>query len=329
MYKINNISVVILTYSDRRSFVFKILIFLKKYDFNNIILVLNGVTWDVDGYGCDILDGIDIVRLSDNFGPAIGYSEGIKHALRVGAELVWLLDDDNLPREDAVHKLLYRFNQYFVNNDMMLALSSARPTYQNTANAFSLHSLVPMHSCFMGFHVFHVVYKLLFFFNLVTDSSDANQSDLRIVTAPYGGLLFHAGLVGQIGFPRNDFVIYADDSEWTYRIIDNGGRIYLIPDAVIDDLDCSWDNSHQYLFYIWLEGLSDIKAYYRMRNCVFFYKNSYCKNKYIYVVNKCIYLLAILLKSLFKRKINRFFLLYRAIIDGEHGRLGVYKNFSL
>lgn len=328
MCNINHVSVVLLTYSDRRLFLFKVIRLLKRNRFQKIILVLNGVTWLSETNREDVFDGIDIVCLEKNFGPAIGYSEGIKRALEIGAKLIWLLDDDNCPHEDAIDILLNKFNSYS-NSCEYLALSSVRPIYQDTPSAFERYRLVPLRSCFMGFHILHCVDKIRNYFVLRSIVSNRTENDLRIVTAPYGGLLFHADLVNKIGYPRNDFIIYADDTEWTYRIIKNGGQILLITDAIIDDLDCSWDSQSRYLFYIWLEGMSDMKAYYRMRNCVYFFKNKYCDNVFVYNLNKFIYLGVLFLKSLFMKKTRRFQLLYKAILDGERGILGVCNNFRL
>ena len=43
-------------------------------------------------------------------------------------------------------------------------------------------------------------------------------------------------LVSKIGFPREDFVLYVEDTEFTLRLKNNGGKIYFIPDVRISDL---------------------------------------------------------------------------------------------
>ena len=326
-----SITVIILTYSDRRDLLLKVVHYLVRESLFKIILVLNGTTCDKDFLKLNNNDSnIDIVDLKYNFGPAIGYSEGIKHAVSIGSKFILLLDDDNLPHANTISILVQKYNYYYAKfQNHALALSSARPIYQGSSNAYDEYSLAPMHSCFMGFHIFHMIYKIKSIFKMNVNFANKNTNDLTILTAPYGGLFFHTDLIDIIGYPRSDFIIYADDSEWTYRIIENGGKIYLIKDAIINDLDCSWDTTVQYTFYIWLEGLSDIKAYYRMRNCVYFFKYKYMKNKILYKINKYIYLSSLFIVSILKNKFRRFLLLREAIINGENGRMGIFKNFHL
>lgn len=61
---------------------------------------------------------------------------------------------------------------------------------------------------------------------------------------PYGGLFVPAALARRVDPPRGDFVIYADDYDYSERLAAAGG-LYLVGGAVVDDLEASWNASGQ------------------------------------------------------------------------------------
>jgi glycosyltransferase involved in cell wall biosynthesis len=63
--------------------------------------------------GTDAADIRDHVPMSENTGPAGGFSEGMRRALDVGSDGDWmvLLDDDNPPKDDALLERLLGFGQ--------------------------------------------------------------------------------------------------------------------------------------------------------------------------------------------------------------------------
>src|SRR5262245_52497364 len=55
-----------------------------------------------------VVDQSDVrfLRLSENLGPAGGYAAGLRDFLESPCESVWLLDDDCVPRPDALGALV-------------------------------------------------------------------------------------------------------------------------------------------------------------------------------------------------------------------------------
>jgi GT2 family glycosyltransferase len=49
---------------------------------------------------------VDLLALPENVGATGGFCEGIERALAQGADWIWLLDDDTIPRPDALAELL-------------------------------------------------------------------------------------------------------------------------------------------------------------------------------------------------------------------------------
>src|SRR5215216_4156496 len=71
-----------------------------------IVVVDNAST---DGTGDAVAEsGVDIayVQLSRNGGGAEGFHYGVKHALEMGGDWLWLMDDDCEPLPDCLERLL-------------------------------------------------------------------------------------------------------------------------------------------------------------------------------------------------------------------------------
>lgn len=112
-------------------------------------------------------------------------------------------------------------------------------------------------------------------------------------------MLIHKSILNKIGYPNEEFYLYADDHEWSYRITKNGGKIYLILDSKIDDLELSWNipkSVKETGFSIISKG-NPYRVYYGVRNRVFFEVNNLVDNKIIYYLNIIVYLLLISLLS--------------------------------
>ena len=103
---------------------------------------------------------------------------------------------------------------------------------------------------FIGFHIFDFHSKIIRFLKKVSLKKNVNQYMSEIAdkctcdknwgtvpVAPYGGLFFHKKLIDIIGYPMEDLFLYQDDFEYTYRITKNGGKIYLILNSTVKDLE--------------------------------------------------------------------------------------------
>jgi len=140
-----------------------------------------------------------------------------------------------------------------------------------------------------------------------------------VPVAPYGGLFIHKNIINKIDYPNENFYLYADDHEWTYRITKNGGKIYLILNSKVDDLELSWHvpkEIKETSFSIISKG-NPFRVYYSVRNRVYFEINNLVNSKIIYLINIFMYLLLISLSSSKNLK-----LIIKAIKDGLKGKLG-------
>jgi len=72
-----------------------------------IVVVDNASTDGTGAYlaGCDDIPSLTVLSLSTNTGGAGGFSAGMRHAYDLGADAVWIMDDDCYPEPAALEKL--------------------------------------------------------------------------------------------------------------------------------------------------------------------------------------------------------------------------------
>ena len=331
-------TLVTLTYGDRLCYL-KALInrSLASAHIERVIVVSNASSANLEVLRQGWPGQISIIHLPSNTGSANGYKVGIEAALSQGAEYIWLMDDDNAPTlgaVEALHRRLHECEQR-VGLDKA-AVMGFRPTHQAdiAAGVPSRHAVQLRSSCF-GFHVAQLPYKLWrrtpWGKPCPSRVKGARRPLVQLPFTTYGGLLAHRSLYEKIGLPLEDLLLYADDTEYTWRITAGGGQIFLVTEALLDDLEESWNTKARTrnIFENFLQGNSDLRAYYSARNQAWFDKHIWVGSTLLYRLNRSLFLL--LLRH-FARKSGsgqRLDLLEQAIRDGESGRLGTHESYPL
>ncbi|WP_201314156.1 glycosyltransferase [Dyella sp. EPa41] len=274
-----------------------------------------------------------VVRLAENTGSANGYAVGIQTALDNGASYLWLMDDDNAPKPGALgvlHQELRRLTAE-VRRDCAAVLGF-RPDHQaDIASGVTASKAVPLRSSFFCFHYRQIPFKVWRRVRRKRPLSAGPQARVRLPYAPYGGLLAERQLFERIGLPRREFVLYADDTEYTYRITSGGGAIELITGAELEDLEGSWNLKDRYpnSFIGWLRGESDFRAYYASRNQAWFDRHVWATSRLEYWINRALFFTLLNFFSSRTDSAARLSLLRRAIQEGETAMLGVDSDFPL
>jgi len=274
---------------------------------------------------------IKVLYLDENYGSAGGFTRGLEEAYNdPDCEFIWLLDDDNKPMEGSLKKLLDFWNSLKIENKQQkIALSSYRPARGSLPVESILKNkpelLLGRKNSFFGFHVRDLPIKAVKYLksllnlNKVEDKRayNFNLKYGTIPCAPYGGFFIHKNLIDNIGFPNEKFYLYGDDIEWTYRIIKSGGKIYLVLESILADLEPSWGIYSNFL----IEKLSKDKRrfYYACRNAAFFEINNLVDNKIVFWINAFVYMV---IGFLINRDISLIKVLIRAIEDAYKGNLG-------
>jgi len=277
---------------------------------------------------------LTIVKLGANKGSAEGYGAGIRVALQKGALRLWLMDDDNAPKAGTAEYLVGALDGLAENvgKENAMVIGNRR----NMSNILSGEARpFPRSSSFMGFHIADIPNKIIRHMKrsprVVHDGLVPEIPEVMMPYAPYGGLMAYRDAFVRLGYPCGDFVLYADDMEYTSRFTRLGGRIKFVRHAAIDDLEPSWhwEEPCANSFIAQLKGGGAFRIYYTFRNHTWLYRYRLATSKIMYSINKYVYLLILWIFALWMGKCARFREIRRAIADGEAKRLGINPMFPL
>lgn len=330
----NKITCVTVTYGQRAELLQRVLDGLRTQGVIQVIVVDNGAFWPIGEvlaarYG----EFVHVIPMGRNTGSAAGYAAGLNYAAQLATDFVLLLDDDNLPQPGCIGRLLRAHAQLEQSDGKPLALLAFRPEHQpDVAAGVPMKRVNLKNDSFRGFHVKDFPYKLMRRLRRHRAGQIEVPEFVNMEIAPYSGMFFRRDLIKNIGVPRADFVLYTDDSEFTYRITSAGGWIMLVTAARIDDLESSWNARKEVKttsFDIVLSQGSDLRVYYGTRNGVYF--GRYCKpsNGFFSWLNREIYMALLLIKAVRERKMKRYRLIRMAVKDGLRQRLGEHPDFPL
>jgi GT2 family glycosyltransferase len=270
-----------------------------------------------------------VVYLPENRGSAGGYKAGLKRAVSdPDCDYIWLLDDDNMPVPDALDELLEHYRELEKSTPpdrlALLSLRQDREHLRKVAHGVPPHKVF-RNASFMGFHVRDLPSKFTKRLPLKRHKENTTMKvPVNIPFGSYGGLFFHASVVPRIGFPDERFFVYTDDSEYTYRFTRTGGKLFLVPSSLVQDIENSWNiaTAGGNAFSRLLFAESDLRVYYAARNSAYFNKHIRTANRSLYGINKWIFLVLLGIFAFKYRKASRFRLIIRAVREGELGHLG-------
>lgn len=152
---------------------------------------------------------VELLALPTNEGGAGGFHEGMKLAHAGGADWLWLMDDDTIPRTDALAELLNAAER-----------APRAPTLLTSKVVWRDGRIHPMN---FPFPERSRVERAI-------DGAERGLMPLRFAT--FVSLLVHRGAVDRHGLPHKHFFIWADDVEYTSRVLLGGELGYLVPTSV-------------------------------------------------------------------------------------------------
>ncbi|WP_461450613.1 glycosyltransferase [Mucilaginibacter sp.] len=337
----NKTCAITVTYGNRWHLVNQIINRLLRLDhISNIVVVNNGSGYNVKEKLNELNDDrVILVDCEENLGSAGGYNRGIAYAHQnTDADFFWLLDDDNLPEEDALAALLNSRSEINMPNDQLalLSLRTDRELDHKFAHGADPYKYYLIPDDFLGFSFLRIGRNKLM--KLVQkrkqQSTVVNQmlDKVKMPYAPYGGFFFHREMADKIGYPDERFYLYVDDEEYTYRVTGNGGSIWLIPASKINDIDTT-DVRVEYKLSQFSSKYLDLwnfRMYYRVRNSIYFHKKTTLKNPVIFNINKMLFLGKLKALSIISSKQKEYSEFVAAVTDGLQGKLGkaTWKNFK-
>lgn len=151
---------------------------------------------------------ISYLNTQNNIGGAGGFNIGVKKAYEMGYDYIWLMDDDTIPNEDALEKLM---NARDVLDGKFGYLSSVALWTDNTPCLMNLQTISD---------------KLLFRRDL------AEKNIYPISNATFVSYFISREIVKKIGLPQKEYFIWSDDTNYCLRINDKDVG-YLVLDSIV------------------------------------------------------------------------------------------------
>ena len=312
------ITVVIVTYSERFSFLKEVLDSCLSLDINKIVIVDNNSCIDskkkLKGYISKFNNKIYVIWNKTNLGSAKAYSQGLQMAKKINSEYIWMLDDDNQPRANSLKVLIDFWKNKPKEVSALLSYRPDREQYKQAVIQKEPNIVLSTKNSFSGFHVKDKVLKIF-------KRKSQIFNDLRegeIAYAPYGGMFFQSSLLDIIGYPNEEFFLYSDDHDWSYRITERKMKIFLVLDSVVDDIDTSWAiKDKKSSVFKKIRNAPPLRIYYSIRNRMVFEKKYLITNKTVYCFNMILFVIILGIYA-FNKKNYKVFL--KAIDDANNNR---------
>lgn len=325
----NKICAVTVTYGNRWKYLEQVVRRLLSFgQMGNVVVVNNGSEYNIEEALKQIGDNrILLVNHAANEGSAGGYYSGIATAYeQIANNFIWLLDDDNLPDEDAAEELFKAW-------DRLEAQPQTTALYCQRVDRALDREFIQGKDPFEYFLIPNGILGVSYLAGIKRKwrkllgkkaANSLSQNYIKVPYVPYGGFFAHRDMIGLIGYPDRRFYLYVDDEEYTYRITQRGGTIWMVVNAKIKDIDIADDR----VAYQPKKGSSPIldlwsfRMYYRVRNSVYFHSKISNTNPLAFAANKNVFEMKLWWLSIKSGKRREFSKFKEAVKDGIDGRLG-------
>ncbi|EMR3046836.1 TPA: glycosyltransferase [Klebsiella pneumoniae] len=321
----NKITAAIVTYSERAHFVETVVGECIKQGVCDFVIIDNGSSNENNSKLNSIKTRysnvkISIIRNDTNEGSAPGFKKAIKIASEINKEDGWVfvLDDDNKPRDNCVNNLLFVSNKMGGEKRVYSCFRDDREHYIKFLETLNNDFILGPKNSFMAFSISNYIKnKIKKKSKNINKKNGFHKEVVTIPCAPYGGIFFKSSIIDKIGLPNADLYLYFDDTEYTLGMASKGVEILLVTDSRVQDIDESWTlNKNKQRFHSpYLEG-SEVKSIYSFRNRVYLERKYLVTNSLMYVINIVSLMIIIGIKAIVRCKMKRYFALCKAIVDG-------------
>lgn len=222
---------------------------------------------------------VEVVKLSQNVGGAGGFNIGIRLAVEKGADYVWVMDDDTIPHNDALEKLINVIKK----KDNIGFLASRVLWVDGTEHIMNK-------PCYLS-------------------KEDKGNSLREIKSSSFVSMLICSEAIKKAGLPYREFFIWGDDSEFSDRIYKHGYHGIYVHDSIV--IHKTAENYGPEISTAPLE--TAWKFYYNTRNGLFLRRQ---ENGGIFFLLKELNHLRLYLHNINKRKPNERSIFRKAVLHG-------------
>jgi GT2 family glycosyltransferase len=178
-----------------------------------IIYVINNDSTDGTNEWLVEQNDLEVIN-QKNTGSSGGQNTGFKAAFHAGYDWLWTMDDDVVPQQDCLNRLLENFDENTIRSPLRLT-PNGEPFFNE---AISYNFSNPFKSLWV---------ELL--------SEKHLEKDIIVAEGiTFEGPLIHRSIIEKIGFPDKNIFIFADDTEFFIRAKRAGARIIIIKNALME-----------------------------------------------------------------------------------------------
>lgn len=194
--------------------------------------------------------------LGANLGSAGGYRAGLMGAAEMAGS-IWLLDDDNCPDLHCLEHLM-ECRDRLGERSIVVANRPDRSEFQEILRRGGSRPV--RRNGFMSWH-----------WRGTTKGNHLRGTPrhgcLPLAYFGYGGALVPSEVVRQGMLPNAELFVYHDDSDWSHRTIGAGFEAWLVPDAIVHDLEAPCGGmSDPRASPLFSDGTEPRRAWYAIRN---------------------------------------------------------------
>jgi GT2 family glycosyltransferase len=161
------------------------------------------------------IDGVVVVRLTENTGGAGGFATGMNKSYELGADFIWIMDDDCYANSDALEELLNGHSKAEEAMGMQLPYACSLVKWVD-GNICEMNN--PGTTWDWG--------KLI----------AKGQENVLVTHCSFVSVLFPRWALTKFGLPLTEYFIWFDDQEYTLRITKAGPGVQVLRSVVVHDL---------------------------------------------------------------------------------------------
>ncbi|MED4962658.1 glycosyltransferase family 2 protein [Heyndrickxia coagulans] len=228
-------------------------------------------------------DNIVYCRLDKNLGGAGGFNYGLKQAYHSEVDYIWIMDDDTMPKEDALEKLLNQTSQD--NNQWGFLCSNVR--------------WINGEPCLMNIPIPDEKW-----------TESIKNGIVKVVQASFVSILIRKEVLAEIGYPISDFFIWGDDVEFTRRISSKYSGYLVVNSEVIHKMG---NNNNTDIIREEKERIA--RYFYDFRNRIYISRKSGAKY-YIKTILSTLLVLLKIIKTNNNYKLSKVRVVLKGLISG-------------
>lgn len=294
------ISSVIISYNPNKFALYDLILSVNKQNVD-VILVDNASVnkSEINDLKSDSRISFSLIELENNCGIAKAQNVGIEYALEMGAKKIIFFDQDSTINKDFIDNLINDFNSLKKSG---INLAAIGPQFIDKE---------------LGFYAPGLLVKKNGLIDKIDISKISKPEEVGIIIS--SGSLISVPVLKDIGFMNEDFFIDYVDTEWCFRALAKGYKVYVSSNAIMYH---SVGESTIQFFGKTCPVHSAYRRYYRIRNLLLMRNMPHISKAWIIsmLINNFIAQLALIFTQKNKIAYIRYFLI--SIIDGFKGKKG-------